>query len=378
MDRKSKIGLSLLLLFSVFVLLAVSTLPPTVTAGTVVPTGNPAVARFSHTATLLPNNKVLIAGGMERNGVWLDSAELYDPASGRLTTAGKMTSRRAGATATLLANGKVLIAGGNDGSGGSLATAEIYDPAMNTFVRAGEMNSPRGHAVAITLKSGKILIAGGNANGDDQQLATAELFDPLTGAFSPTGVMHTPRSSFAAVRLSDGRVLVVGGVSGGHYPNRRVEQTAEIYDSATGRFTVTGNMALPRYKVGAALLANGKALVVGGSDSRDWRGMHASTEIYDPSSGRFTRGAEMKSGRFKLPEGLVRLQDGRILVAGGADQPELYDPARSAFVPLTGSLLDGFLYSTATLLHDGRVLLVGGYGMDPGAGAVRHAWIYEP
>src|SRR5882672_576034 len=153
MDRKSKIGLSLLLLFSVFVLLAVSTLPPTVTAGSVVPTGNPAVARFSHTATLLPNHKVLIAGGMERNGVWLDSAELYDPASGRFTAADKMSSRRAGATATLLPNGKVLIAGGNDGSGGSLASAEIYDPAMNAFVRANDMNSPRGSAAAILLKN---------------------------------------------------------------------------------------------------------------------------------------------------------------------------------------------------------------------------------
>ncbi len=378
MDRKSQIGLSVLLLFCVFVLLAVSTLPPAIKAGTVVPTGNPAAARFSHTATLLPNHKVLIAGGMERNGVWLDSAELYDPASGRFAAADKMASRRAGATATLLPNGKVLIAGGNDGSGRSLSSAEIYDPAMNTFVRAGEMNSPRGHAAAITLKTGKVLIVGGNADGDYQQLATAELFDPATGTFSSTGAMHTPRSSFAAVLLSDGRVLVVGGVSGGHYPNSRVELTAEVYDPATGRFTVTGNMAVPRYKVGAALLPNGKVLVVGGSDSRDWRGMYASTEIYDPATGRFSRAPEMKSMRFKIPEGVVAGQDGRIVIAGGAGQPEIYDPARGVFVPVTGSLLDGFLYSTATLLHDGRVLLVGGYGMDPGAGAVRHAWIYEP
>src|SRR5882724_10941523 len=150
MDRKSKFGLSLVLLFSVFVLLAVSTLPPP--PGSIAPTGSPSVARFSHTATLLPNNKVLIAGGMERNGVWLDSAELYDPASGHFSAANKMGSRRSGATATLLASGKVLIAGGSDGSGRSLSSAEIYDPASNTFSRTGEMNSPRGHAVAIALK----------------------------------------------------------------------------------------------------------------------------------------------------------------------------------------------------------------------------------
>jgi hypothetical protein len=106
--------------------------------------------------------------------------------------------------------------------------------------------------------------------------------------------------------------------------------------------------------------------------------MYASTEIYDPASGRFMRGPEMRSSRFKIPEGVVAGKDGRIMIAGGAEQPVVYDPSRSVLVPVTGSLLDGFLFSTSTLLPDGRILLVGGYGMDPGAGAVRHAWIYEP
>jgi hypothetical protein len=280
--------------------------------------------------------------------------------------------------ATLLSSGKVLIAGGSEGSGTSVATAEIFDPATSTFSRTGAMNSPRGHAVAIALKTGKVLIVGGNAEGDLQQLASAELFDPATGTFVFTGAMHIPRSSFTAALLNDGRVLVAGGISGGRYPNRRVEDTAEIYDPATGRFTITGNMAVPRHKLGSALLPNGKVLVVGGSDSRDWQGMYASTEIYDPASGRFTRGPEMRSSRFKIPAGVVVGKDGSIVIAGGADQLEIYDPARGVLVPVSGSLLDGFLFSTTTLLHDGRVLLVGGYGMDPGAGAVRHAWIYEP
>jgi hypothetical protein len=272
----------------------------------------------------------------------------------------------------------VLIAGGSDGSGRSLSTTEIYDPLANIFLLAGEMTAPRGHGVAIVLKTGKVLIAGGSADGDNQQLATAEIFDPVTGTFSLTGAMHTPRAGFAAVRLNDGRVLVAGGISAGRHPNRRVEDTAEIYDPATGRFTMTGSMAVPRYKLGSALLPNGKVLVVGGSDSRDWQGMYASTEIYDPASGRFMRGPEMRSSRFKIPEGVVAGKDGRIMIAGGAEQPEVYDPSRSVLVPVTGSLLDGFLFSTSTLLPDGRILLVGGYGMDPGAGAVRHAWIYEP
>jgi hypothetical protein len=349
-----------------------------VSTGNLVSVGTPVAARFSHTATLLANNKVLIAGGMERNGIWLDSAELYDPSSGRFTAAGKMRSRRAGATATLLPNGKVLIAGGNEGPGSSVATAEIYDPATNTFAPAVDMSIPRGHAVGVSLKSGMLLIAGGSSRGDDDQLASAEIYDPAAGKFTATGSMHTARSSFSAVALKDGRVMVMGGYSGGQYPYHKVEATAEVYDPATGSFTLTGRMTTPRYKHGAVLLPDGRVLVVGGSNEDRRKYEYSSTEIFDPKTAKFTAGPEMKFQRFKLPAGVVALRNGRVLVAGGAEQPELYDPATGVFVPLAGSTLDGFLFSTATLLQDGRVLLVDGYGSHPVSGAVRHAWVYTP
>src|SRR5208337_758596 len=127
-------------------------------AGHVSATGKLSVPRFSQTATLLPNGKVLIAGGMERNGKYDASAELYDPHTGVFSPAATMESARSCHTATLLPNGKVLIAGGSDGSGTNLATAELYDPATGRFAPTGNLTGPRCGAAAVLLKSGKVLL----------------------------------------------------------------------------------------------------------------------------------------------------------------------------------------------------------------------------
>lgn len=377
MNLRAKVGLSVLAVFCGLVLLAVATGTPAM-PGQLIPTGNTTVARFSHTATLLRNGTVLVAGGMTRNGVWLDSVELYDPSSGRFIPTSRLHAQRAGATATLLASGKVLIAGGSDGSGKSLASAELYDPETGSFSVTGNLNGPRAHAIAVFLKTGKVLIAGGNASGDDDQLTTAELYDPATGLFTFTGSMHSRRSAFTAVTLKGGRVLVAGGVSGGHYPYHEVEATAEIYDPETGRFSETGSMEFPRYKQGAALLPDGKVLVAGGSNENGRQITYSSTEIFDPRTGRFSPGPHMRFPRYKLLSGVVALNDGRILLAGGAERPEVYDPTHDVFTVLNGEPLDGFLFSTATLLRDGRVLLVDGYGHHPTDGAVNQALLWKP
>jgi uncharacterized protein (DUF2147 family) len=377
MNLRTKVGLSFLTVFCALVLLALATRTPAA-PGKLSATGSTAIPRFAHTATLLGNGKVLITVGMERNGLWLDSAEIYEPATGRFTPAGKMHAQRAGATATRLPNGKVLIAGGNEGSGKSLASAEIYDPASNSFFPTGSLTRARGHAIAVLLMSGKILIAGGNASGDDDQLETAELYDPGTGQFAPTSSMARHRSYFTAISLKDGRVLVTGGLSGGQYPNHNVEATAEIYDPETGHFAAAGKMSVPRYKHGAALLPDGKVLIAGGSNENGQQIKYATTEIFDPKSDKFTPGPPMKFPRYKLLSAVVPLNDGRVLLAGGAELPEIYDPTRVIFVPLNGEPLDGFMFSTATLLTDGSVLLVDGYGHHPGDGAVNHARLWKP
>lgn len=378
LDRRAKLGLSALTIFAALVLLAVSTRTYAPRTGTLVSTGSPEAARFSHTATLLPDNRVLIAGGMQSNGVWLDSAEVYDPARGRFLPAGKMLSRRAGAMAALLPSGTVLIAGGTDGSGKSLRTTEIYDPEKNTFIPGPKMLAARADGVAVLLRSGKVLIAGGCAQGDGERLASAELYDPATGSFSWTGSMHVPRGYFNAVALSDGEVLVTGGMSGGQLPDVTVEASAETYNPATGRFTLTSPMNAPRYKHGMALLKDGRVLIIGGQSEGAFGPRLASTEIYDPATRRFTRGPELKYARYKLMQGVAALGDGQVLVGGGADQPELYDPEANSFVPVTGPKLGGFYFSTTTALGNGSVLLVGGYGSRPMAGAFRRAWLWKP
>lgn len=348
------------------------------TAGRVSATGKLGVRRFSQTATLLPNGKVLIAGGMEANGRYDSSAELYDPRTGAFTSITSMNSARSCHTATLLPGGKVLIAGGADGSGENLATAELYDPATGTFRPTGNMSEPRCGAAAVLLKNGKVLLVGGDGAHEDERVATAELYDPATGRFIATGSMHVPRNTHSAVLLQDGRVLVVGGSSAGRYPNARIEASAEIYDPATGRFSMTGSLNTGRHKLAAVLLSDGRVLVVGGADNRDWRGEYASTEIYDPRTGLFAAAGEMNSKRFKLTDGVVRLPDGRVLIAGGAEQPEIYDPVTRTFRPVSGTVGNGRYFSSATLLSDGRVLIAGGYGDDAMAGAVSNAWIYRP
>lgn len=346
--------------------------------GQIAATGNLSVRRFSQSATLLPNGKVLIAGGMERNGKYDASAELYDPRSGTFTATGSMSSAREGHAAILLRNGKVLLAGGSPGTGTNLSTAELYDPATGTFHPTGSMTSPRSHPATVLLNDGKVLLIGGDGAHEDERLSSAELYDPGTGRFTATGSMHVPREMHTAVLLKDGRILVVGGSSAGSYPNSQIEASAEIYDPATGRFSMTGSMSVPRHKLAAALLPDGKVLVVGGSDNRDWRGQYASAELYDPATGRFNNDGEMSFRRFKLIQTAVRLPDGRVLIAGGAERPEVYDPATKRFQQVKGTVGEGRYFSTATLLNDGRVLIAGGYGDDPMAGAVPNAWLYQP
>lgn len=339
-------------------------------------TGNTLVPRFSHTATLLPNHNVLIAGGMERNGVWLSSAEIYDPAKAQFTSAAEMSAPRAGATATLLSNGKVLIAGGSTGAGKSTASAELFDPERNAFTATGSMHTPRAHAVAVLLANGKVLIAGGGEAGDENRSASAEIYDPTSGTFSSTGSMHVSRASFSATRLKNGRVLVTGGDSTGQLPKPTVEASSEIYDPETGRFSLAGNMAVPRYKHGSALLPDGSVLIVGGQNNDSFS--LKETEIFDPATGKFLHGPDLSMPRFKLPAGVVALKDGRILIGGGGDQVEMYTPTTNSFSLVSGTVLDGYLFSSETLLADGKVLLVGGYGHHPMSGAVNHAWIWKP
>jgi hypothetical protein len=366
--------------------------------GTFTPTGRMTVARTLHTATLLPDGKVLIAGGrvhghQDYQGTVTASAELYDPLTGTFSSAGSMTTPRVWHTATLLPNGKVLIVG-RDWAAGEDHTAELYDPSRGTFTRTGDTLSAQYGATATLLKNGKVLIAGGVTPGPGNNIpvSTPELYDPATGAFASTGRFVGPGDGFYIVGgpnspsvtlMSDGRVLFAA------------EPFSEIYDPATGTFSATGEMKTtcgpfgpPNYLSGrtATLLPNGDVLLAGGG--HEDCGRFAEAERYDPASGTFTLVRPMT--RRRTFHTATRLPDGTVLIAGGESESgfslvteataEIYDPAATTFF-LAGSMQGGREGHTATPLKDGRVLFVGGaFFQDVGVflGSLDTADLYTP
>lgn len=393
---KSRLLLLVLLAIGSIFLTAVSyRLPPGLqdnSAGRVSPTGCLGQPRADHTATLLPDGRVLIAGGMVENGVFLDSMELYDPRTGSFTPAGTMSTKRVGHSATLLTSGKVLLAGGmaersfEGGLHGILSnTADVYDPLTNKVTSVGNMVTARQAHEAVPLPNGRVLFIGGYDGR--HYLDTVEVFDPSTSKFALAGKLMQARGGAVAVLLpaSDGKdagkVLVMGGASGETETNHIVLGSAELFDPNTGASVNVGEMSLRRYKHAATLLADGRVLITGGSDDRDWGNMYDSAEIYDPATHRFTPTSKMLSRRFKLPHATVLLKNGKVLVAGGSNVVEVFDSKQKRFLPVNGSLSAPSYYGTATLLKDGKVLIVGGYGQGSAAHGPlsgRQAFLYEP
>lgn len=336
--------------------------------------------RYAHTATLLDNGSVLIAGGMEERNRAAASAEVYDPATGAFTETGSLKHRRVGHTATLLKDGRVLIAGGSNEIFylGALRSAEIYDPATGEFTDTGDMNTARlGHR-AILLPDGKVLVTGGQA-GDESKIASAEVYDPVTNSFTRAPDMNSARSDHTMTLLANGKVLIAGGASKLNSLRREVViATAELYDPATNSFATTGSLSIERYKHSAVLLPDGKVLILGGSNAMMYRGRYASAEIYDPASGTFTQTGNMHSSRYKIRDAAAPLKDGKVMVAGGGPRVEIYDPATGIFSAVPGDIGSDRYYSTATLLQNGEVLIAGGYSNGQGMHPNASAWIYRP
>ena len=351
--------------------------------GSVRLTGNMQVERSWHRATLLRDGRVLVTGGFDSYGNALSSAEIYDPSTGHFVDAGNMTSRRATHSATMLPNGKVLIAGGcatTDPE--ALASAEVYDPDTGRFSPTGDLQVARVAPEATLLADGRVLIIGGLGSGAGfTELASAEIYDPGTGTFTTTGSMHERRVDHSATLLGNGTVLVAGGLSVAGSASR-VTSSAEIFDPASGDFTVVGGMSFRRYKHSAVLLNNGRVLIAGGIVPEPGaRHRHTTGELYDSAKNSFIKTGDMVLDRFKVKSASVLLGSGKVLIVGGSWGYEVYDPATSEFSLKTDGLTMMRYYSTATLLPNGQVVIIGGYsGIKPvdfyhsSAGA----WIYEP
>ncbi|HET9064796.1 MAG TPA: kelch repeat-containing protein [Gemmatimonadales bacterium] len=329
-------------------------------------------SRAAHTATLLGDGRVLIVGGM--GPVASATVERYDTGADTFSEVPSPRVPRSSHTATRLADGTVLVTGGYGTDGSYLQSAERFDPATDSWHEAGTMTMARAGHRAVQLADGRLLLLGGVGTGW-RFLRSAEIYDPATDRFTPTGSMAVPRESHVAVRLADGRVLVMGGHAG-RRDDMVLYASAELYDPTTGQFTATGDMGTPRHKHDAVLLADGRVLVTGGADRRDSRGQYNTVERYDPTTGRFEALPPMLRTRYKHAGTTILLGDGRVLLAGGADRAEVYDPDVGMSAIVAGEPRLPGLFSAVAPLPDGGALITGGYGQDiTGRGG---AWRYRP
>jgi uncharacterized protein YjbI with pentapeptide repeats len=334
--------------------------------------GNLGVARFGHTATLLGDGRVLITGGITTPSVITNTAEIFDPTTSTFSpVAAPMTATRTGHFATLLPSGKVLIA---SGSGTGATSLELFDPATSSFSLLAGVNllNNRDTGEATLLADGRVLFSGCLAPA---LAATLELFHPIDppfalAAFSATGSMSTGRAAATATRLPNGKVLVTGGfytTAPPPPPGTQGLNTAEVYNPTSGTWSPAANtMATPRYYHSATVLPSGKVLICGGYPGFATPPVVDNTcQLYDPVANFF--GAVFVMNRARAGHTATLLHNGQVLIAGGINASgghentaELYDPFSGTVTLLAATMTMPRVLHTATLLSNAHVLIAGG------------------
>ncbi|HKB15247.1 MAG TPA: kelch repeat-containing protein [Planctomycetota bacterium] len=374
-------------------------------------------SRALHTATRLPDGRVLVAGGgpvtlADPYGA-VASAEIFDPsAETHAPTLVPMTSARAFHTATLLADGRVLLVGGVDGGFESppgsgnfvtnvLPSAEIYDPSTGLFAATGPMSIPRAGHTATLLPDGRVLVTGGT-KGDasfqvdtiidilNNALSSAELWNPATGLFTAVAGMSQSKVGHSALLLDDGDVLVASGVAVTvviGIPIPSFSTVCQRFDPASNAFSSVGSLpaGTGRALFPAVKLGNGKVLVAGGTGNSPLNIQPiADCRLFNPATDLWEAAPPLAQARGT--SAATRLLDGRVLVSGGATGAitapapiascEIYDPVAGSW-GATGSLLDARGTHVAVLLGDGTVYVAGGGGL-PSGQAILSAETYSP
>jgi len=321
---------------------------------------SPVVQRlYGHALTLLKDGRVLMTGGLIATPYSIvDSCEIFDPTTNTWAETGKMSVPRRDHTATLLPNGKVLVAGGSPITGGNgfMTSAEIFDPATGSWVATGSMSTKRETGSAHLLPSGKVLVVAGYASD-------AEVYDPAAGAWSAAGSLGQPYlTGNQTMALSDGRVVVAGGTT-----STTVLANAKLYNPATNTMTDIAPMSETRTFLQGVALLNGKVLVCGGSYLNGSTYVpRATAEVFDPATGAWTATGSMISFH-SFAHGAL-LSNGRLLVFGGSDnagnKSEIFDPATGTW-NATGTTGGSRMWGRAIRLKDGKVLVVGGNPSNP-------------
>ena len=352
----------------------------------------------------LLNGDILVAGGFDggtftRCGLvppvppgppFFANSEIYELQTGTWRVVAPMNQGRAAAVAVRLEDGRVLVIGGYGTSFTALSSAEIYDPSTDTWTMTGSMNEARAEDfIAVLLPGRRVLVAGGSRS-DFSAISSAEIYDEASGTWTPTASMHDARGEFTgnSIVLQDGRVLAIGGFEAAAAArNQRGNggtASAEIYDPATGLWTLTGSMNnatcadfLPlvdtceRGDFAAALLLDGRVLVAGGEVNQAFP-RRTSAEIYDPQTGQWSSTGAMTSQRSEMEYASVLLPDGRVLVPGGFTGPEAPQSSADLYDPQTGTWTQAGFMSVpraahaAFVLRGGRgVLVMGGLTQPP-------------
>lgn len=325
--------------------------------GTLIPAGSLQIERSGHDAALLPDGRVLIAGG----NAGTRQLEVFHVEARNSSLAGETPLPLSIPRATALPD-RVVITGGGYRTDGRAYFGRYGDTFIGTYDRSGyrgptgALNDARSQHTATALPDGRILIAGGmtlDLGGFHvwrDYSDSIEIFDPATNTSRLVGRLREARAAHTATLLRDGRVLIAGG-NGDTLVGNGSLQSVEIFRPDTNTIEWVGSMLEARTEHAATLLADGRVLITGGSSE------FPAAEIFDPVTKTFAPGAFIG---WRTGHTATLLHDGRVFIAGGEFEREavIYDPESDAVVERFPT--DGFRSHAAVLLEDGSVLLIGG------------------
>ncbi|MBI5375179.1 MAG: PKD domain-containing protein [Candidatus Schekmanbacteria bacterium] len=324
---------------------------------------NMSMGRFIHRTAKLQDGRILLTGGAWKLYDFTATVDIYDPATNTITPAAPMNIKRWSHAQVTLNNGKVLVVGGRDAVTGTtvgshvLKSAELYDPATNTWTFTGSISVARRSPTITLLNDGRVLVAGGGDRASSTvtlPLSIAEIYDPATGTFSVVGNMTTPRNAHSATLLNDGTVLITGGTVG--ISTVWPTTLAEIFNPADNSFTAVGPSLFPHLAQVGVKMRDGRVLIPGSyyndQHNTERGNISPECEIYDPATRTFSATGSMYKKRVDV--GGQLLLDGNVLISGGVSTdlqrrwPTMFQTSSEVYDPKTG------IWLLSGLMRDGR------------------------